>query len=151
MAFLLQSPQWLILPLGIEAHRVQVDFREGGKKCKQLVLEIVARGDDVEEILDDANIIVCPSLVCSRIYPGAGHSGHIVWNNGIDLVPNAGVMAAGITRKRYDIHPRLKHGCVKEELLGHRLLVCRGEIPEYPRDVSKREDFRQYPCRRIGV
>ena len=45
MAFLLRGPQRLILPLGIEAHRVQVDFGEGGKKCKQLVLEIVARGE----------------------------------------------------------------------------------------------------------
>ena len=112
MAFLLRGPQRLILPLGIEAHRVQVDFREGGKEGEQLVLEIVARGDDVEEILDDANIVVCPALVCSRIYPGAGHSGHVVRNDRIDLIPNAGVMAAGITRKRYDIHPRLKHGCV---------------------------------------
>ena len=77
-------------------------------------------------LLPDADVVVCPSLVCGRIYPGAGHSGHIVWNNGVDFIPDACVVAAGVSGQSDNIHPGFKHWCVKEELLGHRLLVGRG-------------------------
>ena len=144
-------PERLCLPLGVESHRVQVDFREGCKEGEQFVLEVVIRWNNVKEILDDADIVLCPAFVCSRIYPRAGHSRHIVRNDGIDLIPDAGVVTAGVSRESNDVHPRLKHGCVKEELLGHSFLVRRGEIPEYPCYVSEGEDFRQYLCRRIRI
>lgn len=147
----LRPPQRLILPVSIEPHRVQVDFWEGGKEGEQFVLKIVVWRDDVKEVFDDADIVVCPAFVCSWIYPRAGHSGHIVRNDGIDLIPDAGVVTAGISRESNDVHPRFKHGCVKEELLGHSFLVRRGEIPEYPCYVSEGEDFRQYPCWRIRI
>lgn len=100
-----RHPKRFLLPVRVEVHRVQVDFGESGKDGEQLVLKIVVGRDYVKEILDDADIVVCPALVCRRIYPGTGHSGHVVWDDGIDLIPNAGVVAAGVSCQSYDIHP----------------------------------------------
>ena len=100
----------------------------GNWKMNKTALEAIEFVNGLKDKVKDAtaDVVVCPSLVCGRIYPGAGHSGHIVWNNGVDFIPDACVVAAGVSGQSDNIHPGFKHWCVKEELLGHRLFVGRG-------------------------
>ena len=73
----------------VEPHCFQVYLWERCEESLKFYHEVVVWRDDVKEVFDDADVVVCPSLVCGRIYPGAGHSGHIVWNNGVDFIPEA--------------------------------------------------------------
>ena len=85
----------------VEPHCFQVYLWERCEESLKFYHEVVVWRDDVKEVFDDADVVVCPALVRSRIYPGAGHSRHIIRNDCIDLIPHASVVAAGVSRQCY--------------------------------------------------
>lgn len=86
-------PQRLFLPAGRESHRRNIHFRERSEQRLDFLLHVIAWGNRIQEVLDDAQVEIDAERVRAQGYPRQWHH---VWHRGADgvlLVPYTSMMA----------------------------------------------------------
>ena len=101
-------PQRFVLPTAGETHCCSVYGWVCGQQGIHLGLHVVVRRNDVQEILDDAKIEINAECVRRKCYPVARHAIRNHGTDGVLLVPDTGMVAAGIAGQGNDGKPRLE-------------------------------------------
>ena len=145
-------PQRFVLPSTGEAHGGCVDGWVVGKKRIDFGLHVVMGRNDVQEILDDAEVKVNSKRICWQIYPVSSHTVGKHRTYGILLVPNTSMVATGIAGQGDNGKPRFEW-CHLQAKSPCNAFLDSGDL-DVAEDVSndsEGEHFGQYPGWRVSI
>ena len=103
--------------------------------------------NDVQEILDDAEVKIDTERIGGQSYPAASHTVGKHRTYGVLLVPHTSMVATGIAGQGYNGKPRLKRCHLQAKSPSNAFLDSGDlDIAEDIGDDSEGEHFSQYPC-----
>ena len=145
-------PQRFVLPSTGKAHSGCINGRIACKKGINLCLHIILRGNDVEEVFDDAETEIGFLLVDRNCYPWAGHASLSQNPQCKSAVPYTCMVSTIVSGDSDDCHPRVENGYSQRELLCYLLTnLVAPDVVVYPCQHTQWKYLSQHPRRWIRV